>query len=92
MNGSAIAEYVKNYWPIFVTIVTMGVTMVVRDTNNEARISALESRADRQGNSIMTLQVQVTNLSTDVSGIKATLDAVNQNVTYIRNRIDRVTQ
>lgn len=92
MKPTPIMDYIKIYWPIFVTLVTLAVAMVVRDTGNEARITALESRTDRQGTAIMVLQGQVTTLANDVSSMKATLDAVNQNVSYIRNRIDRVTQ
>lgn len=87
-----VTDYIKTYWPIFVTLLTISVTMIVKDTSNEARITALELRADRQGTTIMLLQGQVTGLANDVSSMKATVDAINNNVNYIRNRIDRVTQ
>ncbi len=87
-----ITEYIRTYWPIFVTICTIAVWMVISDTKNQSRISALEDRADRQGNSIMIIQSQVVGILADVSGMKSKLDGISENVNYIRNRIDRVTQ
>lgn len=87
-----MTDYIKTYWPIFATIATIAVTMVVRDTSNEARITALEGRADRQTTSIVAIQSQVTSLSNDVSGMKSDIRSISSNVDYIRSRIDKAIQ
>lgn len=87
-----VTDYVKTYWPIFVTILTLAVGAIVKDTNNSARITALEGRADRQTASLMGMQLQVTSLANDVSGIKSDIGSIKDNVSYIRNRIDKATQ
>ncbi len=87
-----INEYIRTYWPIFVTIVTLAVGLYINDSIQNVRITALEVRQDRQATAIMTLNTQMTNVVTNFAALSSKVDAINENVTYIRNRIDRVTQ
>lgn len=82
---------IGNVITVTVIIVTFGTSYIVTNTRNETRISALEARQDRQATALTNQQVQITNLANDVSGMKALLTAMNDNLTYIRNRIDRIT-
>ena len=82
----------KAYWPIIISIASVVVSFVAQWSIQGARITALEDRQDRQGVAMAAMQLQVTGLSNDISGIKATLASMSENLTYIRNRIDRVTQ
>lgn len=86
-------DWIKNN---IVSIAVIAVTITGNYLVNTAlygyRLSSLEARQDRQGVSIAAIQVQVTGLSNDVSSMKATINSISDNVNYIRNRIDKVTQ
>lgn len=52
------------------------------------RINSLQDRQDRQGTVIATLQSQQTEQATNYAALSAKLDALGDNVLYIRSRID----
>lgn len=85
-------DYIKSYGSIGVAIATVAISLITQWAIFGVRLTNLEQRQDRQGTTIVTIQTQVTGLANDISGIKATLGAINDNVNYIRNRIDKVTQ
>lgn len=85
-------EFIKSYGSIGLAIVTVIVSLITQWAVFGVRLSGVEDRQNRQGTTISTLQIQVTGLANDISGIKAKVDAINDNVNYIRNRIDKVTQ
>ena len=87
-----MTEYIRAYWPIFAAIVSLAVTALLSDAHQSSRLDALEQRQDRQGTAIMALQSDVTGLSNDIAGMKATVESINNNVNFIRDRIVRVTQ
>lgn len=87
-----MSEFLKSYGSIGLAIATVLVSLITQWAVFGVRLSAVEQRQDRQGTTITTLQGQVTGLANDISGIKAKVDAINDNVNYIRNRIDKVTQ
>ncbi len=82
---------VKNYGPIGVAIVTFVISIIVTWTTFEVRMTNVEARQDRQASTIMAMQVQLTDQATEYAALKATIDAINANVTYIRDRIDKIT-
>ncbi len=88
----SIEDFLKKYGFLIIPIVTAIISISGVWATFGIRISEIEARQDRQGTTITTLQTQVTGLANDISGIKATLGAINDNVNYIRNRIDKVTQ
>lgn len=87
-----MTDYIKAYWPIFMSVATVLVTLVMQWAVFGYRISNIESRQDQQANTISEMQKQVTGLASDITGVKVKVDLINDNVNYIRNRIDRVTQ
>lgn len=55
---------------------------------NNYRIGTIEDRQDRQGTAIINLQSQQTDQAKDIASIKASVDSIKDNVSYIRSRID----
>lgn len=53
------------------------------------RLGTLEDRQDRQGISIQALQTAQALQASQYAELKATLNAVNDNVNYIRTRVDQ---
>lgn len=85
-------DYLKNYWPIIISVASVVVSFVAQWSIQGARINYLEDRANKQTTEMSALQTQVTGLANDVSGMKSDIGSIKDNVSYIRNRIDRVTQ
>lgn len=52
------------------------------------RLDNIEARQDRQGTAIADLQNQVTTTQTQYAALDAKVDAMNDNILYIRQRID----
>lgn len=52
------------------------------------RLTSIEARQDRQGTAITSLQTSVADVQTQYAALSAKLDAIDSNVTYIRNRLD----
>lgn len=83
-------DYIKGYWPIFLSVTTVIVSLAAQWAVLGYRISAVEARQDRQGTAITALQGQTQTLTANYAELNAKIDAMNENVTYIRNRLDRV--
>ena len=84
-------DYVSNYlkyWPVVLFIGGIISTWAVFGV----RLAGVEARQDRQADTIRMLQGQVTDLGNDISGIKAKIESINDNVNYIRDRIDRAVK
>ncbi len=84
-------EYIRTYWPIFVTILTLAVTAFTNDAIQTYRISSLEGRQDRQAASIMAVQTTLATQASDAARLAAKIDAISDNVNFIRDRIVKVT-
>lgn len=85
-------EALKLYWPIGISIITIGVSFTAQWAVLGIRITALEDRQNRQATNLSALQTQVIGLANDVSGMKADIGSIKDNVTYIRSRIDAITR
>lgn len=75
-----------------VAIILAGVSFVSMYAVNSYRIQALEDRQDRQGTAVMLLQSQQTDGIANYAALDAKLDAVIDNVSYIRSRIDSIVK
>lgn len=53
------------------------------------RLSSVEARQDRQGVSITAMQATLADVQSQYAAINAKLDAMSDNVNYIRSRIDK---
>lgn len=85
-------ENVTRYWPIFFSLTSILVSLIAQWAILGTRITAIEGRQDRQGAAITTIQDQVARQAADYAALAAKIDSINDNVNYIRSRIDRVTQ
>lgn len=83
----AYTEYLK-YWPIVVAVVSFATGY----TTLSNKVQSLQERQDRQGTALGTQQAQITSIVNDVSGLKADISSIKDNVNYIRSRIDSVTR
>lgn len=52
------------------------------------RLQTVEERLDRQGTAISTVQSALAETQTQYASLAAKLDAIDSNVSYIRNRLD----
>lgn len=82
----------KSYWPLALSVITVIISLAAQWAILGYRIANVEARQDRQGASITTLQQQVGDLTSAISGMKSDIGSIKDNVTYIRDRIDRATQ
>lgn len=85
-------DYIKQYWPIFFSIATVLVSILAQWTLLGYRISSVEARQDRQSTAITTIQSQLSSQASDYAALNAKLDAIDDNVTYIRQRLDDTTR
>lgn len=75
----------KNLWALI--IVTASV--IAQWAVFSVRLQNIEARQDRQGTVITALQDQMRDTQTQYAALNAKVDAVNDNVLYIRERIDK---
>lgn len=85
-------EYIKQYWPVIFSVTTIIVSLLTQWVLLGYRISAVESRQDRQGSAITDIQAQLSTQAANYAALSAKLDAIDNDVTYIRQRIDNVTR
>lgn len=89
MNSTSenfLMGFVKNNaWAI--VIVTASV--VAQWSIFSTRLTAIEQRQDRQGDSIQTIQNSLSDVQTQYAGLNAKLDGISDNVSYIRSRLDK---
>lgn len=81
-------DALKNYWPIMISAVTIVVSIATQWAIFGSRLAAVESRQDRQGTAISALQDATTQQQANYAALSAKLDALSDNVSYIRSRID----
>lgn len=81
---------IERYWPMVVTIVTVLLGVGAQWAVYGLQISDLRATQARQAVDIANLQTQVSLQASEYASLKATIDAINDNVTYIRSRIDRL--
>lgn len=84
-----MTNYLKTYWPIFFSIVTVLVSLTAQWAVLGVRLSAVEARQDRQATTIMAIQTELQTQATDSARLEAKVDAIDNNVDYIRGRIDK---
>lgn len=85
-------DTLTKYWPILFSLSSILISLVAQWAILGQRITAIEARQDRQSTAVLALQTQTSDLSNNYATLAAKLDAINDNVNYIRSRIDRVTQ
>lgn len=82
------SDYIKTYWPIVMSLLTIGVTIVTQWALLGQRITALESRQDRQEQAVVDVKAQLTVQAANYAALSAKIDAIGDNVSYIRSRVD----
>lgn len=87
-----MSNFFRQYWPLAVTLLTTLAAVASSYAIYGFRIAALEARQDRQGATIASIQTQLTTQAQNYAELKATLQAMSDNLNYIRNRVDRLTQ
>lgn len=81
------SEQFKTFWPAALVVISLAAQWAILGQ----RVSAAEQQLDRQGASIITLQANDREREAQYAALNAKLDALNDNVLYIRNRIDTAT-
>lgn len=82
-----VAGAFRTFWPVVLVVVSLAAQWAILGQ----RVSATEARLDRQGAAIVTLQQSDTERQAQYAALSAKLDALGDNVLYIRNRIDAST-
>lgn len=77
----------NNMWAIALVIASVIAQWAVFGV----RLDNIEGRQDRQGTAITDLQDQLTQTQSQYAALNAKVDAVSDNVLYIRQRIDEAT-
>lgn len=85
-------DFFKSYGSISLAIVTVIVSLIGQWAVLGTRVSAVEDRQDRQGESITDIKAQLATQAANYAELKAKIDAMSDNINYIRSRIDRATQ
>lgn len=83
-------NYFKQYWPVFLSVVSLFVSIVTQWAIIGYRINAVELTQEQQSGAIVNLQQQLSAQAAQYAGLSAKLDSIKDNVTYIRSRIDTV--
>lgn len=79
-----LSDQFKTFWPVVLVVVSLAAQWAILGQ----RVNTVEARLDRQGQAITTLQQSDTERQAQYAALSAKLDAVNDNLLYIRNRID----
>lgn len=83
-NRNTIFDYIIKVWPIIAIVLSLVAQWAIFGV----RIASLEDRQNRQGTAIVSLQASVADVQTQYAALNAKLDALGDNVLYIRTRID----
>lgn len=83
-------KFIENYWPITLSVITVGVSIATQWAIFGSRLTAVELRQDRQGSAITSLQSSLTQQQADYAALSAKIDAMSDNVSYIRTRVDSI--
>lgn len=81
-------DYLKSYGSIGLAVMTVIVSLITQWAVFGVRISNIEARQDRQGTALQSVQDSLTQQLANYAALAAKLDALNESVLYIRNRID----
>lgn len=85
-SNNFLIDFVRNNaWAIIIVIASIVAQWAIFST----RLTNDEGRLDRQSSAISTLQSSVNDVQTQYAALNAKLDALNDNVLYIRNRVDK---
>lgn len=79
-----ITDQVRTFWPVVLVVISLAAQWAILGQ----RVSTIEGRQDRQGQAITALQASDTERQAQYAALSAKIDAVNDNLLYIRNRID----
>lgn len=85
-------DFIKNNPSIVITIATIAVSIATQWAVLGQRITSIEERVDRQGQAITDVKAQLVTQAAQYAELKAKIEAISDNVSYIRNRIDRAIQ
>lgn len=84
-KNNAIVTFLRdNAWALAIVIASV----IAQWSVFGVRLTNIEQRQDRQGATIVSLQSSVADVQTQYAALNAKLDALGDNVLYIRNRID----
>lgn len=78
----------KSYGSIGIAVVTVFISLITQWAVFGVRLSNVESRQDRQSAAIVSLQDNVAQQQANYAALSAKIDALTDNVSYIRSRID----
>lgn len=87
-KNSKWVDLFRTFWPVAVVLISVVVNSVINWTTFGVRLDAIESRQDRQGSAITSLQTSVTDTQNNYAALNAKVDSLSDNVLYIRQRID----
>lgn len=90
-NNGGMGDYLRTYWPVIIFLVGTFVSLVTQWAVLGIRLSNVEARQDRQGDAITDVKNQLTQQAANYAELKAKLDAISDNVAYIRSRMDKLT-
>lgn len=85
-------DILKTYGSIVIAVVTVCVSLVAQWAVFTVRLSNIEGRQDRQTEAIQKLQDSDKSQIAIAATLSAKVDAIADNVNFIRDRIVRVTQ
>lgn len=71
-----------------VTLIVGAISFVSIYAVNNYRLNTLETRQDRQAEQIQGVRDQVNDQGRSIVAMQTKIDAINDNVNYIRSRID----
>lgn len=87
----------KNNWAIIATIIGLllnsasaYIAVQISISKMDTRITAIEQRQDRQGDTIRLLQDQNVNFQTSLARLETSVSNLEDDMDYIRNKLDRV--
>lgn len=83
-NYFSFTEQLKTFWPVVLVVVSLAAQWAILGQ----RVKSVEEHQDRQDITVAALQVSVSAVQTQYASLSAKLDAIDQNVNYIRTRID----
>lgn len=78
----------KNAWALIIVVSSVVAQWAVFGT----RLDSLEAKVVHQESMIAETRTQLAETQNQYSALEAKLEGIDANVTYIRNRIDRINQ
>lgn len=85
-------DFIKSYFQITVAIVTIVVSLAAQWAVYGVRLNALEDRQNRQSEDIAEIRGQILTQVTSTAELNAKVDAMSDNINYIRSRIDAIAK